>query len=135
MSSNLAHGKVYSIQPYVIKVCQWLVTGHWFSPGTPFSSTNKIDLHNIVESGVKHHNPNPLHLLVCVLSVNALKQSPNLRIHSLKKKKIVIFRNKICFCRLHIPYYIPTYNVIINKNKSLYNNWFLFNVFITMYDL
>jgi hypothetical protein len=23
------------------KVCQWLVTGRWFSPGTPVSSTNK----------------------------------------------------------------------------------------------
>ena len=25
---NAAHGKVYSIQHYVIKVCQWLVAGH-----------------------------------------------------------------------------------------------------------
>jgi hypothetical protein len=23
------------------KVCQWLATGRWFSPGTPVSSTNK----------------------------------------------------------------------------------------------
>jgi hypothetical protein len=29
------------------KVCQWLVPGHWFSPGTPVSSTNKTDLHDI----------------------------------------------------------------------------------------
>jgi hypothetical protein len=27
------------------KVCQWLATGQWFSPGTLFSSTNKIDRH------------------------------------------------------------------------------------------
>jgi hypothetical protein len=43
------------------KVCQWLATGQWFSPGTPISSTNKIDRHDkteIFESGVKHHNPN-----------------------------------------------------------------------------
>ena len=30
------------------KVCQWLVTGLWFSPGTPVSSTNKTD-HHIAE--------------------------------------------------------------------------------------
>ena len=31
------------------KVCQWLATGQWFSPGTPFSSTNKTDRHDIAE--------------------------------------------------------------------------------------
>jgi hypothetical protein len=31
------------------KVCQWLVAGLWFSPGTPVSSTNKTDHHNITE--------------------------------------------------------------------------------------
>jgi len=46
------------------KVCQWLATGRWFSPGPPVSSTNKTDRHdmhnwNIVESGVKHHNSSP----------------------------------------------------------------------------
>ena len=44
------------------KVCQWLVTGRWFSPGTPVSFTNKTNRHdnwNIVERGVKHHRPNP----------------------------------------------------------------------------
>jgi hypothetical protein len=30
-------------------VCQWLVTGRWFSPGTPVSSTNKTDCHDITE--------------------------------------------------------------------------------------
>ena len=48
------------------KVCQWLAAGRWFSPGTPVSSTNKTNHHNITEniieseSGVKLHNPNPL---------------------------------------------------------------------------
>jgi hypothetical protein len=40
---------------------QWPATGRWISPGTPASSTNKTDSHdiswNIVESGVKQHNP------------------------------------------------------------------------------
>ena len=31
------------------KVCQWLVTGRWFSPGTPVSSANKTDCHYITE--------------------------------------------------------------------------------------
>ena len=31
------------------KVCQWLVTGGWFSPGTPVSSINKTDRHDMTE--------------------------------------------------------------------------------------
>ena len=31
------------------KVCQWLVAGQWFSPGTPVLSTNKTDHHDITE--------------------------------------------------------------------------------------
>ena len=31
------------------KVCQWFAAGQWFSPGSPVSSTNKTDRHNIVE--------------------------------------------------------------------------------------
>ena len=31
------------------KVCKWLATGWWFSPGTPVSSTNKTVRHNITE--------------------------------------------------------------------------------------
>ena len=31
------------------KVCQWLATDRWFSPGPPVSSTNKTNHHNITE--------------------------------------------------------------------------------------
>ena len=31
------------------KICQWLATGWWFSPGIPVSSTNKTDCHDIAE--------------------------------------------------------------------------------------
>jgi hypothetical protein len=31
------------------KVCQWLATGRWFSPGTPVFSTNKTERHDITE--------------------------------------------------------------------------------------
>jgi len=30
------------------KVCQWLATDRWFSPGTPISSTNKTDRYDIL---------------------------------------------------------------------------------------
>ena len=49
VSSNPVHGEVYSIQHYVINFSQWLVTGRWFSSGTPVSSTNKTDSHDITE--------------------------------------------------------------------------------------
>jgi len=31
------------------QVCQWLAAGQWFSPGTPVSSTNNTDHHDITE--------------------------------------------------------------------------------------
>ena len=31
------------------KACQWLETGQWFSPGTPVTSTNNINCHDISE--------------------------------------------------------------------------------------
>jgi hypothetical protein len=48
VSSNLIHGEVYSIQHYVIKIVSDK-TDQWFSPGTPVSSTNRTDCHNITE--------------------------------------------------------------------------------------
>jgi len=41
-------GEVYSIQHYVIKLSV-TCAGGWFSPGTPVSSTNKTDRHDITE--------------------------------------------------------------------------------------
>ena len=43
-------GEVYSIQHYVIKfVSDLRHAGRWISPGTPVSSTNKTDRHDIIE--------------------------------------------------------------------------------------
>ena len=48
------------------KVCQWLVAGRLFSPGTPVSFTNKIDRHDITEILLKmalntiNLTPNPI---------------------------------------------------------------------------
>ena len=40
---------MFSIQRYVIKVCQLLAAGQWFSLRTLVSPTNKIDRHDITE--------------------------------------------------------------------------------------
>jgi len=42
-------------------VCQWIAAGQWFSLGTPASSTNKTEPHDISEillkvAFLKHHN-------------------------------------------------------------------------------
>ena len=49
VTSNPDHGEVYSIQYYFDEVWQWLATGRWFSRGTPVSSTNKTNRHDIAE--------------------------------------------------------------------------------------
>ena len=46
VSSNLDQGECTSLYD---KVCQCLVTGGWFSPGPPLSSTNKTDRHDIAD--------------------------------------------------------------------------------------
>jgi hypothetical protein len=48
VNSNLAHGVLDAT--LCDKVCQWLVTGRWFSL---VSSTNKTDCHNITETLLK----------------------------------------------------------------------------------
>ena len=46
VSSNPAHGEVFSMHHYVIKFVSDL---RWFSLGTPVSSTNKTHRHDITE--------------------------------------------------------------------------------------
>ena len=59
MSSNPAHGEVYSIQHYVIKFVSDL---RWFSPDTPVSSKSKTDRHDVTEIllNVALHNQNEI---------------------------------------------------------------------------
>ena len=62
----LGRGALDIIQHYVIKFVSDLrqVSGQWFSPGTPVSSTNKADRHDIAEILLKvalnTMNPNPI---------------------------------------------------------------------------
>ena len=48
------------------KVCQWLATGQWFSPGPAVSSTNKTDRYNIAEILLK-------------VALNTIKQTNKLK--------------------------------------------------------
>ena len=63
-SSNLCRGVLDTT--LCDKVYQWLATGPGFSPGTPFSSTNKTDHHDITEILLKVAlniiKPEPIHL-------------------------------------------------------------------------
>jgi hypothetical protein len=74
--------------PLCDKVCRFLAAGRWFSL---LSFTNKTDRHNItniVESGVKHHNPNPLLSITYILN-NSYSSSLNVHFFvtaSIKKK-------------------------------------------------
>jgi hypothetical protein len=46
-------GEVHSIQHNVIKFCQWLAAGRWFTLGIPVSYTNKTSLHEISDKLLK----------------------------------------------------------------------------------
>ena len=71
-SLNPYHCEVYSVTTLRDKVCQWLATGQWFSLGTRFPPPIKLDMPqynwNIVESGIKHHNPYPIVIFQVVLT-------------------------------------------------------------------
>ena len=56
------------------KVCQWLATGRWFSPGPPVSSTNETDRHDIAEILLK-------------LSINTIKQTNKQKDKQMRKTK------------------------------------------------
>jgi hypothetical protein len=53
VSSNLAHGKMYLMQHFVIKFVSDLRQAGGFSLGTPVSSTNKTDHHYITKMLLK----------------------------------------------------------------------------------
>ena len=107
VSLNPAHGEVYSIQHYVIKVCKWLPADQWFSPGTSVSYTNKTDRHDITEI-----------LLKVVL--NTITPNPNKQ----KWKK---------YYRCPQTHRRHRHSIIFNllychkKNKYLFLKWYEFN--------
>jgi hypothetical protein len=56
------------------EVCKWLATVLWFSPGTPVSSINKTDRHDITEILLKvalntiNHNQPPFSTMFSAIS-------------------------------------------------------------------
>ena len=67
VSSNPAHGEVYSIQHYVIKFFSDLLQVGDFLRLLGFPQPIKLTPQynwNIIESGVKHHNPIPISRIV-----------------------------------------------------------------------
>jgi hypothetical protein len=64
------------------KVCQWLATGRWFSPGPLVSSTNKTDRHDIIEMLLK-------------VTLNTIKQT-NI-IGSVYSKTLSFYLRMICW--------------------------------------
>jgi hypothetical protein len=48
------------------KVCQWFAAGQWISPGTPVSSTNKYDRHDITEILLKVTLNNVILLIILI---------------------------------------------------------------------
>jgi hypothetical protein len=77
------------------KVCQWLVTGQWFSLCTPVSSTNKTDRHDITEILLK------VALNTITLTPNQwkkLKQKTKTRCFFLKKDNISFEIEDIVHC-------------------------------------
>jgi hypothetical protein len=62
------------------RVCQWLSTGLWFSPGSPVSSTNKTDCYDITEIWLKmvlQHLKPKLELLTFMDVKKGDKKGPN----------------------------------------------------------
>ena len=81
VSLNPSHGEVYSIQHYVITfhlsvTCGRSVVFSWYSGFHYQYNWQPQYSWNIIESGVKHHNPNPLyvsysHSESCILKYKA----------------------------------------------------------------
>ena len=96
------------------KVSQWLATGRWFSQGTPVSSTNKTDRHDIAEILLK-------------VALTAIKQTKP-KLNSSRKiyvlRKVITNVASIAKPQIQISMKIDTKmyqrkNTTINYNSSL----------------
>jgi hypothetical protein len=71
------------------KVCQWPMAGRLFSSGSPVSSTNKSDLHDIAEILLGHWQ---------TLSHNVVSSTPRHERDSNSEREVVIDTNCIGSC-------------------------------------
>ena len=118
----------------IIILCKWLTTDWWFSPCTPVSPTSKSwpprYSWNIVECGVKHHNPNSLfNLDVMLLYLNKkYKNIIQLNVWMLLISEEYSVRSNLqlfisVWTRVHL-YYI----VYINIDWSCFSTLILYNI-------
>jgi hypothetical protein len=136
------------------KVCQWLVAGRWFSPGTPVSSTNKTDRHDITKillkvalSIIKPNQTKPIHLTILApqLFVKCMNQAKRMINHVYMYVRVIestsvsnILRLYLrtvltvsCFYRYIIQYYFCllfflSVNIIASNNKKIQKMYKLF---------
>ena len=108
VSSNATHDEMYSIQHYVIKFVSdlWQVAGflHQYDWPPRYSW-------NIVESGVKHHNPHNLSIVYCIREIQIG--------FSLYKLFIGKFCAKYRYRCISI-YIIPQVHLLVQSICSLY---------------
>jgi hypothetical protein len=73
------------------KVCQWLATGWWFSPGPPVSSTNKTDRQDITEillkMALKPSNKQTNKQILVILKHCSNRNKIPLRDHRIKRNQ------------------------------------------------
>jgi hypothetical protein len=92
------------VQHYVT-VCQWLVTGRYFSPDPPVSSTNKTDRHDIAAILLK-------------VTLNTVRPKPN------QTPVTYIFTwCSLCLGAFNSSSWIKFRFLSINKQDSKRNNW------------
>jgi hypothetical protein len=77
-------------------VCQWLTTGRWFSLGTPVSSINKTDCHDITE------------ILLKVALNTIIQPNHSILVHH---EYLINIHNLHGFFHFWIPVYIVSINI------------------------
>ena len=88
---NPAIGEVYSIHHDVIKFVSDWREAKWFSPGTPVSSTNKTDCHDIAEILLNvalntiTHSPNP----IIILNELPYKNTAKFKIENVRRTYVI----------------------------------------------
>ena len=90
------------------KVCQWPATCQWFSPGTPVSSTNKTDHHDITEILLK----------VTLNTINRTKPYVLTEYHH-RNKKIVNHLGISSYINTHYTYIQTEVTKVIQTNVLL----------------
>ena len=88
-------------------VCQWLATSWWFFLGTPVSSTNKTDCHDMTEILLK-------------VALNTIKQTNKLILHLL-----TIVSNIRFFSNGFNEFFVNLRHVISHLHQEILNFWII----------